>query len=151
MISIKLIEGFQEPLYEMATIGMNFDLKVKVTVNPDPSRRGDPYFKVISPIKQNSKIIRLSFLDNKIIRHRDKLPPLEMTNKINSNIQKFLKFPWVNNRNVTNWDAAKYYWNLECGLIDGGIEDYVKGIYDKDNETNPSYVPSTQKIPEYWK
>ena len=148
---MKIIQRFSNPLEEMATIGMNFDLKVKVTVNPDPSRRDDPNFKVISPIKQNSKIIRLSFLDNKIIRHRDKLPPLEMTNKLNSNIQKFLKLPWVNNRNVTNWDAAKYYWNLECGFIDGGIEDYVTGIYDEDNETNPSYVPSTQKIPEYWK
>ena len=151
MISIKLIERFQEPLYEMATIGVDYELRVQVEVNQDDKSRGDPYFKVISPIKQNPKIARLAFKEPKVIHHRDKYPPLDVTNKVIKQVHKFMELPYKINPKYTRWQATKFFWNLEAKIIDDNIEAYVNGKYDDKYKSHPSYVPSTQKIPEYWK
>ena len=147
-----------EPLGEMATVAdTDRPIGLSVNVNPDPSRIGNPYFKVYNakiPKQGESKIARLHFLDDKMEYHQDKYKDWILTNKEISLIKDFLKEKHFTHTRYTNWQVACFLWNQEYHFISQrDIHDYMAGLYDDkfvNDKRYPSYVPSTTLIPETW-
>ena len=145
-----------ELLYEMATIGSKDELGLK-QISVNPSSGNDVYFKVLIDTKKGLKMGRFDMKNNRLLVHnqdRRGYKPLtsnELTSEIITNIKTFMSEKYVNNNRYTNWDATKYYWNLELNSIpyNTSLEEYMSGKFD--NEENYRYVSSKQKIPVTWK
>lgn len=151
-----------EEIYSMATIGINRDPKFSVAVNPDSNRVGEAYFKYYDDAHYSkaNHVARISFMDAKYIKHHRGKKQWKLTKRDIRNLVEFL-----NNRhkafvNLTNWDVAKFFWNLEYGNFyadypvdnyETEMDAYFDGYYDnlKENKNNPSYVPSYQEMPDY--
>lgn len=142
-----------EPLGEMATIGITDNpMPMRVQVNPDRNRTGNPYFKVFNTEGLKSgetKVCRLHFFDSGMEYHQDKYLDWIPSNKDIKNIKKYLNAKHKDFDRYTNWQMTCWLWNYECafdGICDREV--YFNGEYD--NFTNPSYVPSNTPIPETW-
>ena len=140
--------------YDMATIGRTTTpIPLLISVNPDPNRIGNPYFKVYDTDKirkNSSRVMRLHFLDSGMEYHRDEYLEWIPSKADLNNIKNYLQQKNTNFSNYTNWQALCYSWNNEYGFDMQSIHDYLKGIYDKELSNNPSYVPSNALIPETW-
>lgn len=147
-----------EPLGEMATIGTTHSpMNLKVQINPDPRRIGNPYFKVFStelPKEGETKVARLHFFDTGMEYHRDIYLDWVLRKSEIKNIREFLQRPHYLKPEYTNWQMACWLWNMEYGFIfPQFIDDYMAGLYDDkfvNDRRYPSYVPSTTPIPETW-
>ena len=142
-----------EPLGEMASVGSTDNpIGLKVQVNPDPNRSGNPYFKVYSskiPKAGQDKVARLHFLDDGMEYHKDGFKDWILTTSEIKMIKSFLNKNHHREKEYTNWEMTKWLWNLEYGFFsDEQIDDYMNGKLD--NIQHPSYVPSTTPIPDSW-
>ena len=151
---MELIKAFdnQEPLVEMATVALSSVDSLKIIVTPDRGRVGSPYLKVFNTVKLKpgeSKVARLHFFDNKLEYHKDKYLDWCITDRDVRNIQQFLSKAHEDFSEYTNWQMACYLWNLELDLV-FNRKDYFSGKYEKDNMSNPSYVPFNTKMPNTW-
>jgi len=142
-----------EPLGEMASVGStDVPIGLKVQVNPDPGRTGNPYFKVFNakiPKSGQDKIARLHFLDDGMEYHKDTFKDWILTTSEIKAIKAFLNKTHSREKEYTNWQMAKWLWNLEYRFFsDDQIDDYMNGKLD--GIKHPSYVPSTTPIPDTW-
>ena len=148
------LNGPEEYLGEMATIISDRKIGIRIQVNPDPNRKGVPYFKAFNnskPKERETSVARLHFLDNGIEHHKDGFLDWKITNSDIKLIKSVLESN-PKNSDRTVWDVAKWKWNLEYRFFDDDDEDdYFDGKFDDQYKDHPSYVPSTTKIPETWK
>lgn len=146
-----------EPIGEMATVFISEKPQLRILTNPDPDpdRIGDPYFKVFdtSNLKRSeSKVIRLAFLEPKIIYHKDKYKDWNISNKDIKNIKNVLQSQHDDHPEYTIWQMAKWLWNHEYfGIVNTKRDAYMNGELDLEYGDHPSYVPSDTPIPETWK
>lgn len=146
-----------EYMSEMATVARipatNKRSALRIEVNPDRKRKGDPYFKVMDTMgydKKKSRVCRLHFLDSGMEFHTgDGLLTWDITNRDIKEIIKALKMEHEDFPEYTNWQMACYLWNMEYGF-DINRQSYFNGEYDDKYKDHPSYVPSTQEIPDTW-
>lgn len=147
---------------EMATIVNDEREEKSITVNPDTRRVGDPYFKVYNSAKRKpgeTAVARCHFKDSGMAFHiGDGYIDWQIDNDDVKKIKKLLN-KTANNPNPYADDSAKYtIWQITCykwneeyfGGAINSFSKYVKGEYDEEFKEHPSYVPSTQKIPETW-
>lgn len=149
-----------EPFGEMATIYNEDEPNLKIQVNPSNTKRGVPYFKVFdsrSPKRNETRIARLHFLDQGMEFHKDAFKQWIPNGKEIKIIKEVLDMPYDDT--YTNWDMAKWMWNLEYSeffndktLKRSDIGTYFNGKFDNDKDfyMHPSYVPSTTSMPETW-
>lgn len=145
---------------EMATIVNDSNEAMSITVNPDTSRVGDPYFKVYNSAKRKkheTAVARCHFKDSGMAFHTgdgyiDWQIDESDVKKIKRLLNKPAKDPFEGHpTKYTIWQMTCYKWNEE--YFGGEIDDFskwVKGDYDEKFKDHPSYVPSTQKIPDTW-
>lgn len=148
------VDGDYGYLGEMATVATSRDPELRIQVNPDPHRKGVPYFKVFNTSKLKageSKVCRLHFKDSGMEFHNDGYVNWKITNKDIKLIRNFLQKNHKKDSQYNIWQMACYLWNLEYGFFDeDDQEDYFKGEFDEKLKDHPSYVPSTQKMPDTW-
>lgn len=159
-ISKDLVEYYNPNYYlvtEMATVATSTDPQLHIEVNPDRKRKGNPYFKVLdtaSFIPNKSKACRLHFKDSEMEYHTgDGLLRWKITNKDVKAIKKLLNKRYDDVPEYTNWQMCCWLWNLEYGFefFNRSHRDaYFAGEFDEKFKDHPSYVPSTQEIPETW-
>lgn len=148
MITLK-----NEYLYEMATVHRDTTENISVAVNPDSKRVGDPYFKFYNDadFSKATAVIRIMFKSSNYTEHTDgkkfwKLNSKEkklLVKTLESTSKKYRAFGFM------VWDAAKFDWNYEYLKIDIEPEEYISGDCDEQFKNNPSYIPSTFKMPNY--
>lgn len=140
---------------ESATVGTWHKPNMRIIVNPDRHRKGDPYFKVFNDSKLihgESKVARLSFLEPKRIYHRDEFKDWDISIKDIKNIKTILNSEAKRYKGNSVWMITKWLWNFEYfSLDDDELDAYVSGELDKQYKDHPSYVPSDTPIPETWK
>lgn len=154
-IDISLNENVleNEAFTEMATIGGDEELGIRVQVNPDRSKEGVPYFKVFNDTKikvGETKVGRFHFTDDKMEYHNDKYLDWDITNDDIKNIHIFMSKKNKKQPAYTNWQVACYKWNEEYGFMLDKEEEYFNGELDEEFINHPSYVPSTTEIPDTW-
>ena len=132
----KLLNLFEESelLFEMATVYRNIEDNICITVNPDPNRIGEPYFKLYNhkSYNQASKAIRISFLEPKYIIHNNNRDMRDwfLNNKEKKSLMKYLNlvsdmFNEDLNRKLSVWEKAIYLYNYENGF-DKEDDNYLK-------------------------
>ncbi len=152
--------NLQDDIFCMAKIGSSEKPSFCVWVNPDPGRVGDPYLKYYNAqnYTKAESVIRLGLKETKFIYHNDGKQSWKVTKKELKQLDDFLSKKSRKFVGVTNWQVTIYHWNYEYGLIDEDFPDkyasmidaFVDGYFDtKENLSEPSYVPSNQKQPEY--
>ena len=142
-----------EPLGEMATVTTSDKPALRIQINPDRGRKGNPYFKAFnSPnFSKGTKVARLHFLDSGMEYHQDEFFDWVLTNKEIKQIKELLMEAHHDFPQLTNWQMACWLWNMEYSLIDPrNRSDYFSGKFDEQFKDHPSYVPSTAEIPETW-
>jgi len=145
-----------EALTEMATVATDQKLQLRLQVNPDRSRIGVPYFKVFNSTALKTgetKVARLRFKDSGMEYHNDKYLDWVIDSKDLKIIIPFLKTKHDDFPKYTNWEMAKWLWNMEYGFIQPSRENrdsYFAGKYDEANAEHASYVSSEQEMPETW-
>ena len=148
------LNEYQEPLYEMATVGYDESLSIIVEVNPDSKRIGNEYFKVYdSSSKEKAKrVCRILFREPKYVNHRrGRGVTKRMSNWImNSNerdaLVKFLNKPSDILHELTVWQAAIVLFNNEKGLPRSKtMENFINDL------KYPEYLPIDLPIPDYTK
>ena len=142
-----------EPLGEMATVTTSDKPALRIQINPDRGRKGNPYFKVFnSPnFSKGTKVARLHFLDSGMEYHRDEFFDWILTSKEIRQIKELLMKPHSREKGYTNWQMAKWLWNMEYTfMMPDELDDYMEGKFDDQFKDHPSYVPSTAGIPETW-
>ena len=113
-----------EYMSEMATVARipatNKRSALRIEVNPDRKRKGDPYFKVMDTMgydKKKSRVCRLHFFDAGMEFHTgDGLLTWDITNRDIKEIIKALKMEHEDFPEYTNWQMACYLWNMEYGI-----------------------------------
>lgn len=142
-----------EYIYEMATVHRDTNENISVAVNPDSKKVGDPYFKFYNSVDFNKStaVIRIMFNSADYTYHTDGKKLWKLNSKEKKLLVKTLKSESKKYRpfGFTVWDAAKFDWNYEYLQIDIEPEGYISGEYDETFKNNPSYVPSTLKMPNY--
>ena len=141
-----------EYLTEMATIGTDRKHNLRVQVNPDRNRSGNPYFKVFNTaiIKSGeSKVARFHFKDSGMEYHKDKYLDWNITNNDIKFIKEFMTKPHKDFTEYSNWQMTCYLWNYEYGFDIDRIE-YFNGEYDEIYLNDASYIPSTTEMPDEW-
>ena len=140
---------------EVATVATDIEHNIRIQVNPDRNRECIPYFKVLNAAKlmsKNTRACRLHFMDSEMEYHTgDGILDWKLNNKDIKVIRNFMRS--INNREkmYTNWQMACWLWNLEYGcFVMDDRNDYFNGKFDEEYKDHPSYVPSTQKMPETW-
>ena len=148
-----------EPLGEMADVITLQDPVISIQVNPDNSRKGNPYFKVYNTLNLRpgeTKVMRLHFLDSGMEYHQDKYLDWVPTKKDINMIISVLSMVHTINKgkiktNHTNWQEACFLWNRFYGFLNPfDDDDYFDGKFDTQYKDHPSYVPSTTPIPDTW-
>lgn len=145
--------SLNEECAEVATIGGDEELGIRVQVNPDRSKEGVPYFKVFNDTKikvGKTKVGRFHFTDDKMEYHNDKYLDWDITNDDIKNIQIFMNKKNKKQPAYTNWQITCYKWNEEYGFMLDKEEEYFNGELDEEFINCPSYVPSTTKMPDIW-
>ena len=141
-------------LGEMATVCSSAKPAMSIHVNPDPNRIGNPYFKVYDselPRKNDTRICRLHFLDSGMEYHKDSFKDWIISSKDIRNIKSFLSEKHELTQKYSNWQMAKFLWNLEYRFFpQRDIDKYMSGQFDDQFKDHPSYVPSTAEIPDTW-
>ena len=152
-----------EPIESMAQIGIDRDAQMAYYVNPDPSRIGEPYFKVYDreSYVKSTRIARISFLEPRYIQHKDTKKPWILNHSEKRRLLQFLNDPSIKYSGASNWEYALYQWNNEHLLLNEAynkkiykdeIDAYIRGFYDiEENLDNPSYLPSNLPVPDYMK
>lgn len=143
------------PLEEMATVKADEEIGIRIQINVDPGRVGVPYFKVFNEFKtkkHETRVARLHFMNSGMEYHKDEYLDWEITNKDVKRIKEVLKARYVeDNPDISNWDMAKYLWNLEYQFFgNSSMDKYFNGELDEKFKDHPSYVPSTTPIPDTW-
>lgn len=146
---------YEELLTEFASIRRPITNEfMLLAINPDSNRIGDPYFKMYNKPSWNkaTKVARISFLEPKLIIHKSQgvQPWTNLTKQDIDDLNDYLDSPWKNHPGFTIWDGLKYGWNEEWGFEVGSEKEYIDGNYDELNKNNPSYLPSTLEIPDYY-
>ena len=154
---------YYNPMYyamvEMATVvstpAVKKDPALRIEVNPDRKRKGNPYFKVLDTEKYQegrSSVCRLHFLDEEMEYHTgDGLLDWKTNSRDIESIKKLLRKPHKKESQYTNWQMACWLWNLEYGFfVEDDLDNYMYGKFDEENKDHPSYVPSTTEIPDTW-
>ena len=139
---------------EMATVNIDKNLNIRIQINPDPNRIGNPYFKVYDACsyQKETKVARLHFLDTGMEYHQDEFADWVPTNKEIKRIKGILLSEHSDD-GYTNWQMACWLWNLEYNYFEFGPKDmktYFGGKFDTQYKDHPSYVPSTTPIPDTW-
>ena len=145
-----------ESFTEMATVVTSEKPKIKIAVNPDGKRKGNPYFKVyddFSPKQHETQVIRPHFKDEEMEYHNDAYYDWDPKNNEWEEIRDLLQKQHEDFTHLTNWQMACFLWNAEYGFF-GADKEYRKKYFnhefDEEFRDNPSYVPSTQEMPEKW-
>lgn len=126
----KLLNLFEKPelLFEMTTVYITIEDNICITVNPDPNRVGEPYFKLYNhkSYNQASKTIRTSFLDPKCIIHTNNhdMEDWFLNNKEKKSLIKYLisisdMFNEDLNRKLSVCEKAIYLYNYKSGFNEG--------------------------------
>ncbi len=142
-------------LTECATVDIKHGYRFFVT--PEPGRIGNPYFKVLNTTTFNTnnaehpKAARFHFLDNGMEYFRDAYEEWHISDAIMKDIIEKLQLQSSSSHTI--WEMLCYTWNLEYGAFCGDdglfdIDSYFSGKYDGIYNGNPSYIPSTTKIPK---
>lgn len=146
------IEDDDEYLGEMATVARDEERQMRIQVNPDRKRIGNPYFKVFNtatPKEGKSRVARFHFKDEDMEYHKDGYLDWVVSKDDIKQIKSFIIDCHEDFPQYTNWQMACYLWNYEYGLI-GNRDKYFKGEDDEKNKDNPSYVPHDQEMPDTW-
>lgn len=159
--NVELVQSEQnasEPILSMSQIGRSRDTDkfgYCVYVNPDPGRKGNPYFKFYnaSSYKKADSVIRLGIKSFEIIKHSDGLQFWNVGTKELKALDMFMARKSKEYPKYTNWEVTLYQWNREALFItdapdeyDMNIDAFFDGYYDTDdNFSEPSYIPSFQK------
>lgn len=115
------------------------------------NRRGDAYFKVYDALSYSTadRVARIKFMvASSVTSHTDSKKPITINNPFKEDLIKFLmsEHKYVH---VTNWVAALYTWNQECGLDVSDLVSFSKGDYDDTYKEDPRYLASTTVMPDY--
>lgn len=143
----------EEYLEEMATIYKSKEYGIMVAVNTDSNRKGTAYFKFFnsSDYKKATAVIRILFNKPDYVYHKDGKQLWKLNSKEKKLLIKTLKEESGHFSGYANWDIAKYDWNREYFEDPLNMEKYFNGDYDDIYKNEPSYVPSTLKMPDYTK
>ena len=148
---IKKILEDTENLNEMAIVFKSREYSILIAVNPDSHRQGDPYFKFLnnSNYQRATKIIRILFNRCDYVIHNDGKELWHLSNKDKKLLIEILNKRSTKYKDYTNWEAAKFDWNLEYleEMLD--IDEYYKGNYDDKYRDDKGYIISTLKMPDY--
>ena len=144
----------KQPLEEMATVYSDANYGILVTVNPDPNRVGDPYFKFFNSVsyKSATKAVRIYFKKLGYTYHRRDGKKLWKMNAKELNIlMTILKTKSAVDPKYSVWDMAKFYWNNEYFGAAFNMEEYFKGTYDEDPQykDHPSFVKASEELRDY--
>ena len=145
-----------ESFTETATVATSEKLKLRIAVNPNPGRRGVPYFKVYDdpiPKKRESQVARPHFKDEGMEYHNGVYYDWDLKGGGLKDIKQLLQTPHEDFDPLTNWQIACFQWNVEYGFIGLSRENrskYFNHEFDERFKDDPSYVLSTQPIPEKW-
>ena len=136
----------------MATIYRDPKGRFLVSVNPDPNRQGEEYFKLYNKTNRDSatKIARISFREAKYIYHNANQGKDNWI--LNVKEKKYIikafakKNPAFYNGQYTYWQYAIAQFNLEKGL------DYEKTFKNVGKKLKyPKYLPFDLEMPDYTK
>ena len=110
----------QEPLDAMATVGRDYSVPMVVTVNPDPRRVGNEYFKIFNSdtFVGADKVARILFRKAEYVTHKDSKKPWILNSKEKRALVNFLKSKSdkIGLTDYTNWQVAILQFNEEKGL-----------------------------------
>jgi hypothetical protein len=111
------------------------------------------YFKFFnsSDYKKATAVISILFNKPDYVYHKDGKQLWKLNSKEKKLLIKTLKEESGHFSGYTNWDIAKYDWNREYFEEPLNMEKYFNGDYDDIYKNEPSYVPSTLKMPDYTK
>jgi hypothetical protein len=148
---IRLIH--EEYLDEMTTIYKDRQYGIMVAVNPDSNRNGLSYFKFYNncSYEKATHVIRITFKEVNYIIHKDGKKLWKLNSSEKKLLAKVLKQESGKFNGYTNWDIAKYEWNVEYFEEIMNIEKYFNGEYDDIYKNNPGYVSHDLKMPDYTK
>lgn len=142
---------------EMATTFRSQEMNIKITVNPDRRRLGNPYFKVFNscdtrPGNRKTKVCRLHFFDSEMEYHiGDGYLDWKINNSDVKNILKILKSNHPDHESITVWQYTCFKWNEEFEFVfSNQLSQYINGDFDEKYKDNPSYIPSSIDIPSKW-
>lgn len=141
-----------ETFTEMATVARDEERQLRIQINPDRDRIGNPYFKVFNtatPKKKVSRVARFHFKDEDMEYYNDNFLDWVISKNDIKQIKSFLMEPHYLTPQYTNWKMACYLWNYEYGFI-GDPEKYFNGEEEEKNKDHTSYVPHDQEMPETW-
>ena len=81
--------------------------------------------------------------------HTDGKELWKLNNKDKKLLIKILNQHSKKYKEYTNWQAAKFDWNCEYleEMLD--IDEYFKGTYDEEYDTDPEYIRSDLEMPNY--
>lgn len=148
---IKLL--IEEYLDEMATIYKSKEYGILVAVNPDSKRSGLPYFKFYNSFDYNraTHVIRIMFKEPDYIVHKDSKKLWKLNSKDKKLLIKIMKEESNTYSGRTNWQAALFDWNFEYLEEMINADKFFNGEYDEIYASNPGYIQSTLKMPDYTK
>lgn len=135
----------------MATIYWDKKGRFCISVNPNPNRIGDEYFKLFnsSSVRTATKVARISFKAAKYIHHTNSdgkddwiLNSKEKKYLVKA-LQKQAKMPYAQ---YTNWQKAILLFNEEKHLDQ---EKTLKNLLPKPKY--PKYLPFNLEMPDYTK
>lgn len=136
----------------MATVYRDPKGRFLVSVNPDPNREGDEYFKLYNKTSRSSatKIARISFRKTEYIYHSMNQDKEDWI--LNAKEKKYIvkafkkKNPAFYDGQYTYWQFAIAQFNLEKGL------DYKKTFKNAGKKLKyPKYLPFDLEMPDYTK
>ena len=140
---------------ETSTIWSWENPKMKIVINPNRDLVGNPYFKVFNTESYYygvTKVVRLSFIDSRIIYHRDRFKDWNIDDNDIAQIKEVLNWRHEFFKDYTVWQITKWAWNFEYfALLKSDLVKYMTGKLDKQYKDHPSYVPSDTPMPETWK
>ncbi|MCL2187954.1 MAG: hypothetical protein FWB87_04240 [Defluviitaleaceae bacterium] len=141
-----------ESLTEITTVTVDWELNLRIRVNPNREKIEVPYFKVFNnkaPDYNITRVARLHFKDSGMKFINDGYLDWEITPDDIKTIIACLNSKHHNSNSYTNWQRACFLWNYENCLI-SDIDKYFNGEYDEANKNHLSYVPHNQKMPSTW-
>ena len=141
----------EQPGYEDEVFYEKEGFRITSIINTKPPYI--PYFKVYdnSSYTSATKVARLHFKNYGIEDHKDRYESWYPNNKEIKMIRNFMMNQHVDFPQYTNWQMACWLWNLEYDFFNNHNRDeYFAGKFDEEYKDHPSYVPSTQKMPETW-
>lgn len=136
----------------MATVYRDPKGRFLVSVNPDPNREGDEYFKLYNKTSRSSatKIARIAFRKAEYIYHSMNQGKEDWI--LNAKEKKYIikafkkKNPAFYDGQYTYWQFAIAQFNLEKGL------DYKKTFKNVGKKLKyPKYLPFDLEMPDYMK